>query len=84
MVRWALSFSSCTQYDSQSLSVPSDQNVELSAPSPAPCLPACCHAPQHDGLKLTLWNCKPQIKSFLLKVALLMLSYHRKRKLGMW
>jgi hypothetical protein len=26
----------------------------------------------------------PDIKCFLLKVALLMLSYHRKRKLGMW
>ena len=26
----------------------SDQDVELSAPSLAPCLPADCHAPCHD------------------------------------
>ena len=27
------------------LLLPADQDVELSAPSPAPCLPACCHVP---------------------------------------
>jgi hypothetical protein len=28
----------------------SDQDAELSAPSPAPCLPACCHG--ENGLNL--------------------------------
>jgi hypothetical protein len=39
--------------DSLSL-LPADQDVELSAPSPALCLPANCHASHHDnnGLKL--------------------------------
>jgi hypothetical protein len=31
-----------------------DQDVELSAPSPAPCLPACCHASCHDDNGLSL------------------------------
>jgi hypothetical protein len=26
-----------------------DQDIELSAPSPAPCLPASCHVPLHDN-----------------------------------
>ena len=36
-----------------------DQDVELSAPSPAPCLLACCHASHHDENGLNLWNFKP-------------------------
>ena len=28
--------------------MPLDQDVELSAPFPASCLPACCHASHHD------------------------------------
>lgn len=36
-----------------SLLLPVDQDVELSAPSPAPCLPVCHHSPCHDkGLNL--------------------------------
>jgi hypothetical protein len=31
---------------------------------------------------LTIWNCKPQIKCFLLQVALVMASYHRSRKVS--
>jgi hypothetical protein len=31
-----------------------DQDVELLAPSPAPCLPACCHASHHDDNGLDL------------------------------
>jgi hypothetical protein len=36
------------------LLLPSDQDVDLSAPSPAPCLPTCCHAshPDNNGLNL--------------------------------
>jgi hypothetical protein len=36
-----------------------DQNAELSAPSPASCLPACCCASCYDENGLNLWNCKP-------------------------
>ena len=38
--------------------VPSEQDVELSAP-PAPCLPGCCSAFHLDDNGLTLWTCKP-------------------------
>ena len=34
--------------------LPMDQDVELSAPSPALCLPACCHASSHDDNGLNL------------------------------
>ena len=34
--------------------LPIDQDVELSAPSPAPCLPGCCHASHHDDNGLNL------------------------------
>ena len=30
-----------------------DQDMELSTPSPAPCLPACCHASHYDDNGLT-------------------------------
>ena len=32
----------------QSLLLPVDPNIELSAPSPAPCLPVCHHVSRHD------------------------------------
>jgi hypothetical protein len=38
--------------------LPSEQDVELSAP-PAPCLPGGCHASHHDDTGLNLWTCKP-------------------------
>jgi hypothetical protein len=34
--------------------LPADEDVELSVPSPAPCLPACCHASYHDDNELNL------------------------------
>ena len=34
--------------------LPVDQDVELSAPPPAPCLPACCRASCHDDNGLNL------------------------------
>jgi hypothetical protein len=37
-----------------SLLLPADQDVEISAPSPAPCLPPCCHASHHDDNGLNL------------------------------
>ena len=39
---------------SGSLSLPVDPGVELSAPSPAPCLPAGHHASHHDDNGLNL------------------------------
>jgi hypothetical protein len=46
------------------LLLPLDQDEELSAPSPAPCLCECCHASCHDDDRL---NCKPAtIKCFSL------------------
>jgi hypothetical protein len=36
-----------------------DQDVNLSAPSPAPCHPGFCHVSCHDDNGLNLWNCKP-------------------------
>ena len=48
-----------------SLWLPSDQDVELSAPSPAPCLPAGCHVVCHDDKGLNLWNCKPASIEYL-------------------
>jgi hypothetical protein len=53
------------------LLLPVDQDVELSAPSPAPCLPADCHASQHDdnGLKKTSETVsRSQLDVFLYKI----------------
>jgi hypothetical protein len=36
------------------LLLPADQDVALSAPSPAPCLPLSCHASHHDDNGLNL------------------------------
>jgi hypothetical protein len=33
-----------------------DQDLELLAPSPAPCLPGCCHASRHNVNGLNLWT----------------------------
>ena len=38
--------------------LPSDQDIELSVPSPASCLPGLCHALCYDN-ELSLRNCKP-------------------------
>ena len=46
--------------------LPANPDVELVATSPAPCLPACCHASHHDDNGLNL--CKtPLMKCFLYK-----------------
>ena len=37
-----------------SLPLPADQDVELLAPSPVPCLPTCHHASHHDDNDLNL------------------------------
>jgi hypothetical protein len=43
------------QWLSLSLSLqPADQGVEFSVPSPAPCLPVCCHASHGDDNGLNL------------------------------
>jgi hypothetical protein len=47
------------QCSTQPLLLPADQDIELSAPSPAPCLPACYHASCLDDDGLNLWTCKP-------------------------
>jgi hypothetical protein len=54
--------------------LPSEQDVELSAP-PAPCLAGCCHASCFDDNGLNLWNCKPApIKYSFIRVALVTVS----------
>ena len=36
------------------------EDLELSAPSSAPCFPRCYHASHHDDNGMNLWTCKPQ------------------------
>ena len=50
---WGLLCSSYTQCGSPLL-LPSHQDIELSAPSPVPCLPVLCHVSHHDNSG----NCK--------------------------
>lgn len=40
-------------------------NVELSAPSPGPCLPACCHASHNDNELSSETVSQHQLKGFL-------------------
>ena len=51
--------------------VPLDQDVECSVPSPAPCLPGCCHAP---AMMIIDWSSEPvsqpQLHIVLISVAL--------------
>lgn len=43
---------------------------ELSATTPTPWLPSCCHAPHHnDHGFLALWNCKHKTNSFCYKLS---------------
>jgi hypothetical protein len=57
--------------------LPTDQNVETSAPSSAPHLPAYCHASCYDDKELNLWNCKPTpIKCFVLILGVTYVCYH--------
>ena len=44
--------------ESSLLMLSSDQDVELSASSPAPCLPEPCHVSYHNDNGLNLLNCK--------------------------
>ena len=53
---WGLICSSCAQCGTISFLLPVDQNVELSAPSPAPCLPVQCHVSCHDDNGPDLWT----------------------------
>ena len=47
--------------------LPADSDVELSATSPAPCLPVCHHAFHHDNNELSLWTVRqPQLNFFFL------------------
>jgi hypothetical protein len=58
--------------------LPSDQDVELPAPSPAPCLPGHCHASCHDDNGLNLQTVsQPQYNECnFIKVTLVMASLH--------
>jgi hypothetical protein len=49
---WASRFPMLSEI--HSLLLPVDQDVELSAPSLAPCLVTCCHASCHDDIGLKL------------------------------
>ena len=60
--------------------LPADPDVDLSAPSPTPCLSVCPHASYHDhnGLNmLKLWA-SPNEMSFI-RIALVMMSLHSNR-----
>ena len=63
--------------------LPSDLDLELSATSPATCLPACQHAPHHDDKctkSLKLQANHNQMLSFL-RVAVVMVSLHNNETL---
>ena len=65
---WALELSLFKLRPTALSLLPSAREGELSAPSPAPCLPVCHHAPHHEENRLKLWNCKPApIKCFILE-----------------
>ena len=65
---WKRTFS-CLPVEETVLQIPQYQNVELSDPPPASCLPVCCHAYCPDNNGLNLWNCKPSsIKCHLLEL----------------
>ena len=53
----------------RTLLLPADQDVELSAPSPAPCLPTSCHG--NNGLTSESLS-QLQLNVFLLRVATVM------------
>ena len=46
-------------YKSVQSQQPSDQDVDHSDPSPAPCLPIRCYAIHHDDNELNLCTCQP-------------------------
>lgn len=61
--KWALRFSKAQARANGFLFLlPSDR--ELSATSPAPCLPVCCHASHHDDNEITLQNCTLHFNAF--------------------
>ena len=48
-----------TNYYNCLLLLPVNQDVKLSAPSPAPCVSACHHTSPNDGNGIKLWKYKP-------------------------
>jgi hypothetical protein len=44
---WLWGLKSPSQVQSLFLALPVDPDIELSATSPVPCLPACCQTPHH-------------------------------------
>ena len=60
--------------------LPTDPDVELSASSLAPTLPAYCHASHHGDNELNLWNYKPALMNFSpLRDVLVMMSLYNIR-----
>ena len=49
---WDLRFKKPTSFPVSSLGFCLSVTRELSATASAPCLPACCHAPRHEGRRL--------------------------------
>lgn len=64
--------------------LPSDQDGELSAPSLAPCLPACHHVSCHNDNGLNLWSCKLlSIECFsFIEVSIVMVFLHSNETLA--
>ena len=55
---WGLTYTQAMPSVVHSLLLPAVQDVELSDPSSALCLPSHCHVFHHDDNELN-WNCKP-------------------------
>jgi hypothetical protein len=54
-----------------------DEDIELWAPCPAPCLPARRHASHHEDNGLNLWTVlQAQLKIFFIRVAVVMVCLH--------
>jgi len=56
---WSLLYSSYNRCGTQFPSATEDQYVELSTPSLASYLPACCRVSNYDNSGLNFWKCKP-------------------------
>ena len=76
----------CSSQDQRhSLPIASDADVEISAPSPSPCLSVCSLAAHHDDIALNLWTVnQPQLNVIVYKSSMVMVSLHSNRNSKTW